>query len=109
VKEALDSVEVAPRVRQRRQHQQRCERGHPGADRVDRQRDPDRDAVAWAPAAEPVGERLLSRVDREQHAQDEDGERAQRGDAVFEPSRRERARRDEQRRGEEWDHHRERG
>ena len=91
MEQALDGVEVAHRVGERRQHHQRRERGHPAAERIDREGDPDRHAVARPASPHPVCERLMRRVGREQHADRGDGRGGEQGEAVLQPPRRDRS------------------
>jgi hypothetical protein len=109
VEQPLDRVEVPQRVGQRGEHHQRRERGHAAADRIDRQRDADRHAVARGPAAEPVGERLLRGVDRQQHAERRGGDRGGEREAVLKPAGQHRSGRHQERRHDERDDDRERG
>jgi len=109
VEQALHRVEIAQRVGERGEHHHRGERGHAGAQGIDRQRDSDRHAVAWRPATEPIGERLVRRMGGEQHAHRDD--RCGRGDPeeVLQRPRQHRPGGDQQRRYDERNHDRKGG
>jgi hypothetical protein len=110
VEEAGDGVEVAQRVDQRGEHEQGCEHRHPRPERVDRQRDTERDAATGPPPAEPVRKRAArGRVNSEQRAQSADPDRGQHAGAVVRRPGRERAGRDQERRSEKRDGNRQGG
>jgi hypothetical protein len=69
VEQPVRAVEIAPRVDERGGDERGGERGQPGADRIDRERDPDRHHVARAPATHPVGERMIRRANEQDRAQ----------------------------------------
>ena len=100
MEERASLVEVAPRERDAGRHEQTGEGGERRTRAVDVERDPERDPVRRAPAAEPVDE-VVAAGAREQH--DSDGRHRRRDeerDEVADPVRQEAPDRGEESRGE---------
>jgi hypothetical protein len=88
VEQAVGALEVAPRIDDRGGHEHARQRGHPRADRVDRERDPDRHRMIGAPPAHPVGERSMDRADEQDRRDGHDAHPDSAGHQVVEQPRR---------------------
>ena len=78
-------LEVVDRLDERGSHQRADQRRDSGAERLDAERDADRDPVPRMPAAEPVGDRPVRRVEDENDAEDGHGCRDRSRDEVVDP------------------------
>src|SRR5204862_4649524 len=83
--ELSDFVEVPPREDERGERERRNERCDSRAPGVDDERDPERDAVARFPAAEPVDEVVVVRAEDEQERDHQRRRRRRDRDQVVEP------------------------
>jgi hypothetical protein len=108
MEERPDHHEIAPAEDEGREEQNRGEQCEASTYLVDRERDPERRAVARGPAPEPVDERAVRRFVEHEHAQHHAGDRGCARQHVDHPARDDRRDRQKHARREQRDRHRDR-
>ena len=101
-------AEVVPAHDERRGRKHTDERGDSGGERIDAERDPDRNAAAGLPASEPVVNRVVRGAEHEQHREDGYGERDADRNEIVDLGRSEVSERAQRRGRQQWHRHDER-